>query len=128
MLVGELPTEALHGRDQAQVLELGRMQPMRQGLNVFRKFNGPTPQFFHAATELSQRSRQVLRELIKPYLQNCELLIDVVMQFPRNAGTFFLLRLNQTAADTSEGLFCRLAFGNIETRADVTGKRTVSVD
>src|SRR5580693_4579059 len=64
LMLAELFAEAPHSCSQAQVLQPGRVQLVRQGLDILGYFGGLLPQFVDEAEDFNRRIGQVPFELI----------------------------------------------------------------
>src|SRR5215472_834329 len=119
--------EALAGCNQTQVLQLRRMQTMRDCLDLGANFRETLPEFVKAILKFNARVWRLLLEYIEVNRQHRDTLIDVVMKLSRNPCTFLLLRINQPATDAREGFLGLLAIGNVDARPDIPCKRIIRV-
>ena len=122
---------ALRGRDQPQLLDLGRVQLVRKLVHVGRQLPelgrqapGPRP---------SLNVGLAAPEQLHLHREDRQPLVDVVVQVARNPSPFIFLRGNQTAGEVlillvarsqrrlAVAQFCLgvLALGDIEAGADV---------
>src|SRR5215469_15663943 len=104
------------------------MQTVGQSLDISAQIRNAGESSVEATARLPIETGKMLFQCCQTYGQQSEALIDVVMQFSGNPSTFFLLGFNQSATHGSEGFLGLLALGDIETRADVTGKGAVRLE
>src|SRR5271169_1082226 len=99
MLPGKFTAELTCGGGQSKIVQLGGMQLMGHVRDVSRDFVGQLPKRMRLL--LLRRSlivRRTLLKLLESIGQQSQPLVDVVVQFARNALTFRLLRMEEAAA------------------------------
>ena len=95
------------------MIRVGGMELMREMLEVRRKSACLSPESLDPLAALDGILRNEAAQLLKLDGQYCKPLINVVMQFPGNAGPFLLLRIDQTSAQFLDGLLVPLAFRDV---------------
>src|ERR1700691_3048975 len=114
---------------QPEVVQLGWMQLVRHVLDVTRDFVGQLPKLLLLVLLRSIPIRRCsLLKLLDSVRQEGQPLGDVIVQLARDPASFFLMCFNQPSAHRGKSLFCELAIRDIDTRAYVSGKRTVGVE
>ena len=113
VLLGDFLAETTEGRNQTHKvqpagMELMRKRPHVRGhlLRLFQQLQCPGP-------VLSLRHGKVLLQLRKLNALNCQALAEVVVKLTRDAGAFFLLSVNQVAAQPPEVRRCSLLSGTL---------------
>src|SRR5215470_6702874 len=89
--LGQLPAEAADRRDEPQLLQLGRVQLVRQVVHGRGQLSGSSHQLLQAAAELICRCRRVLAEELHFHGQERQALVQIVVELASNPPRFGLL-------------------------------------
>src|SRR5215470_8927116 len=103
------------------------MQPMGECLNIFPEIENAL------ACELKKlvhrhRAKSLLIASFQFDGEQRDPLCDVIVEFSRNPGTFFLVSLDQFAAHIGESVLGQLSISNVQTRSDVAGETAIGVE
>src|SRR6185369_5370692 len=110
---------------QSEQAQFGRVQLVAEVLNIRRDFSSLLPKVSKLVSLHGFVRVQVALKFLKAIGQKSQSLIDVVVQFSCNSGSFLLLGMEQSATQLPLDDFRFLLFGDIDTTAHVTSKPTV---
>src|SRR5215472_2994068 len=128
LLPRKLSAKALGRRYESQVFQFRRVQTVGQGLDIVPEIRNEFTGLSHATASFALRSRTILFQALQIHRQQSDALIDIVVQFSGNPGTFLLVGLNQRANHAGKGLFSLFTLTDVNSRADVARKGSVSVE
>src|SRR5215470_12684395 len=87
---------------------------MRESMQVRRQLLGSLQHLQHALARLRLCYWQFLPQLSEADAQQCQALTEIVVQLPRDARAFFLLRMDQPPRQCLQRFPCLLALGNVD--------------
>jgi hypothetical protein len=96
----ELPAEGAGRRVEAQIVELRRVQTMRQRPNVVPEIAYLVLDLTYGPAGFRRGRREVAIHHSQSYRQEREALIDVIVKFSRKPVTFLLVGYNPMAGDS----------------------------
>src|SRR3954471_3423773 len=96
-------------------------------LNIGADFCSASLKLVQTVSQLESRLWWTLLQCIEFNSQQRDPLIDIVVEFPRDARTFLLLRINQPATHAGKSFLRQLAIRNVYARAGVACKRAVII-
>ena len=98
VLLADFVCKAVERRHQAYVLELARMQLMREGVKVRGYFLCILQHFQDSQSFLEIRLRELFPELSEADTEKRQALAKIVVEFPGDACALFLLSVDEAPA------------------------------
>src|SRR5437867_30543 len=99
VVMSQLPAEVADRRHESELLQLRRMELVRQVVHGRRQVFDLGQQLVHPCAELARCLRRLLAEEIHPDRQERQALAQIVVQLTRDPPSFVLLGLEQSAGE-----------------------------
>ena len=112
--------------DQAERIQLGRMQPVRERMQLAGDQLAVLPQMIQDGGDVV-RTADALPEIVQPDGHERHPLADAVVQIARDAAPLLLLGGDQFSAQLAERLLRIPLIGEIDRAPQISGERSVDV-